>query len=59
MCSSDLLIPLFNRSGKANLGHALETCVMLELERRGAVDIPAEITLDAAWNWLLQGNASV
>ena len=46
-------------SGKANLGHALETCVMLELERRGAVNIPAEITLDAAWNWLLQGNASV
>lgn len=30
------LIPLFDRSGKANLGHALETCVLLELERRGA-----------------------
>jgi len=30
------LIPLFDRSGKANLGHALETCVMLELDRRGA-----------------------
>jgi predicted AAA+ superfamily ATPase len=30
------LIPIFDRSGKANLGHALETCVMLELERRGA-----------------------
>jgi len=30
------LIPLFDRSGKANLGQALETCVMLELERRGA-----------------------
>jgi uncharacterized protein len=30
------LIPLFDRSGRANLGHALETCVALELERRGA-----------------------
>lgn len=30
------LIPLFDRSGKPNIGHALETCVMLELERRGA-----------------------
>lgn len=30
------LIPLFDRSGKANLGQALETCVLLELERRGA-----------------------
>jgi len=30
------LIPLFDRSGKSNIGHALETCVMLELERRGA-----------------------
>lgn len=30
------LIPVFDRSGRANLGHALETCVMLELERRGA-----------------------
>jgi uncharacterized protein len=30
------LIPVFDRSGKANLGHALETAVMLELERRGA-----------------------
>jgi predicted AAA+ superfamily ATPase len=30
------LIPLFDRSGRANLGHALETCVLLELERRGA-----------------------
>lgn len=30
------LIALFDRSGKANVGHALETCVMLELERRGA-----------------------
>ncbi|MBT4500216.1 MAG: ATP-binding protein, partial [Gemmatimonadetes bacterium] len=30
------LIPIFDRSGKANLGHALETAVALELERRGA-----------------------
>ncbi len=30
------LIPLFDRLGRSNLGHALETCVMLELERRGA-----------------------
>lgn len=30
------LIPVFDRSGKANIGHALETAVYLELERRGA-----------------------
>jgi predicted AAA+ superfamily ATPase len=30
------LIPLFEQSGEPNVGHALETCVMLELERRGA-----------------------
>lgn len=30
------LIPLYDRTGRANLGHALETAVMLELERRGA-----------------------
>ncbi len=30
------LIPLYDRTGRANLGHALETVVMLELERRGA-----------------------
>ncbi len=29
------LIPVFDRSGKANTGHALETAVLLELERRG------------------------
>ena len=28
------LIPLFDRAGRANLGHALETAVLLELERR-------------------------
>ncbi len=30
------LIPVFDRSGKANLGHALEAAVLLELQRRGA-----------------------
>ncbi|NOX53340.1 MAG: ATP-binding protein, partial [Planctomycetes bacterium] len=30
------LIPLFDRSGKANIGHALETAVRIELERRDA-----------------------
>src|SRR5215831_9352665 len=28
------LIPVFDRSGRANLGHALETAVQVELERR-------------------------
>lgn len=27
---------MFDRSGEANLGHALETAVLIELERRGA-----------------------
>ena len=30
------LIPLFDRSDRANRGHVLETVVALELERRGA-----------------------
>jgi uncharacterized protein len=30
------LMPLFDRSGKANVGHALETAVLHELQRRGA-----------------------
>jgi len=30
------LIPVFDRSGKANVGHAFETVVALHLERRGA-----------------------
>lgn len=30
------LIPVFDRTGRANVGHALETVVLLELERRGA-----------------------
>ncbi len=29
------LIPAFDRSGNANLGHALETAVLIELQRRG------------------------
>jgi predicted AAA+ superfamily ATPase len=29
------LIPVFDRTGRANTGHALETVVLLELERRG------------------------
>ena len=28
------LIPIFDRTGRANLGHALETAVLVELERR-------------------------
>lgn len=121
------LIPLFDRSGKPNRGHALETCIMLELDRRGAevgyvhtaggyevdflarypagkeeliqvcaslddpatreretralleaarqhpraslhlisldipaaFDLPRNITVHAAWDWLLQGNVNV
>lgn len=30
------LIAVFERSAQENVGHALETCVLLELERRGA-----------------------
>lgn len=30
------LIPLYERTGRSNLGHALETAVLVELERRGA-----------------------
>ena len=44
------LIPVFDRSGKLNLGHALETAVMLELERRGNeiayVRTPAGLEVD-------------
>lgn len=31
------LLPVFDRSGKANLGHALETAIFVELLRRGAL----------------------
>jgi uncharacterized protein len=30
------LIPVFDRSGRANVGHALETAILVELERRRA-----------------------
>lgn len=30
------LIPVYERAGRTNLGHALETVVLVELERRGA-----------------------
>lgn len=30
------LIPVYDQASRANLGHALETCVLLELARRGA-----------------------
>lgn len=30
------LIPVFDRSGRGDVGYALETCVLSELERRGA-----------------------
>ncbi|HEX9709288.1 MAG TPA: ATP-binding protein [Candidatus Thermoplasmatota archaeon] len=30
------LLPVFDRTGRANLGHALETAVLLALDRRGA-----------------------
>jgi predicted AAA+ superfamily ATPase len=30
------LLPIYERTGRANLGHALETAVLIELERRGA-----------------------
>lgn len=29
------LIPVYERTGRPNLGHALETAVLIELERRG------------------------
>lgn len=44
------LIPLFDRTGRANRGHLLETVVALELERRGAsvayVKTPAGFEVD-------------
>ena len=29
------LIPVFDRTGRSNIGHALETAILVELERRG------------------------
>jgi predicted AAA+ superfamily ATPase len=44
------LIPLYDRTGRTNLGHALENVVLLELERRGAsatwVRTPAGYEID-------------
>jgi len=44
------LIPAFDRSGKPNTGHALETTVLIELERRGChvayVKTPAGYEVD-------------
>ena len=31
------LIPIYERTGRPNLGHALETAVLIELERRGCI----------------------
>ena len=56
------LIPVFDRTGRANTGHALETAVLVELERRGfevtylrtpegyEVDFLARARA-AAWSW--------
>ena len=59
------LIPVFDPIGRANLGHARETAVLLELERRGAPlrltsltpeiprDLPHAIAWHSASDWLL------
>jgi predicted AAA+ superfamily ATPase len=63
------LVQVFERSGRANTGHALETAVLLELERRGArtgycrtpggfeVDFHAEFA--GGETWLIQVCASL
>jgi predicted AAA+ superfamily ATPase len=55
------LLPIYERAGRANLGHALETVVLIELERRGAdvgyvrttagyeVDFHARLPNGATW----------
>lgn len=58
------LIPVFDRSGRANLGHALETAVLIELERRRCavtyVRTPGGFEVDflarepAGGQWLIQ-----
>jgi hypothetical protein len=44
------LIPIYDRTGQSGLGHALETCLMIEIERRGAeiayVRTPAGFEVD-------------
>lgn len=47
------LIPLFDRSGKSNRGHALETCMMLELDRRGAEVGYVHTAADTKWTFSL------
>ena len=39
------LIPVFDRTGRANLGHAVETVVLMELERR-RMDVTYVLTPD-------------
>jgi predicted AAA+ superfamily ATPase len=58
------LIPLFDRLGRANVGHALETAVLVELERRGAEvgyvrtedghEVDFHARLPGGETWLLQ-----
>jgi hypothetical protein len=44
------LIPIYDRTGQSGFGHALETCVLIELDRRGAeiayVRTPAGFEVD-------------
>lgn len=62
------MIPLFDRTGRANVGHALKTAVLVELERRRCgvtyvrtpegygVDFLARragVTAQPAYEWLL------
>ena len=49
------LIPVFDRSGRANLGHALETAVALELLRRGAEITYVRTAESSRWTSLLAG----
>ncbi len=46
------LIPLYERAGRSNLGHALETAVFLELERRGyeAAYVNFRLIASDIWN---------
>jgi len=60
------LIPAFDRSGKANVGHALETAVLIELERRkcevGYVRTPGGYEVDflaRSWDNQLTDRKSV
>jgi len=62
------LIPIYERAGRANTGHALETAVLLELQRRGCevhyVRTPAGHEVDfhamdaEGQEWLVQVCAS-